>query len=222
MHCNSTRLSITNFGPTAALQHESSQIDGILPGASIHGDTSKQFRELEMDAARPAKLSALQKWTDFHSAVLLILCVLLCLLPFSNKAFHIDDPLFVWTAQQIVKHPLDPYGFRVVWYDTEMPVSEITKNPPLASYYGALVGSFAGWSERALHLGFLLPALAVVLGTHRLARRLTNFPLLAAAATLLTPGFLVSSSSVMCDTMMLALWLFAVIFWLHGLDSNLP
>src|SRR5713226_8912819 len=105
MHCNSTRLSITNFGPTAALQHESSQIDGILPGASIHGDTSKQFRELEMDAARPAKLSALQKWTDFHSAVLLILCILLCLLPFSNKAFHIDDPLLVWTAQQIAKHP---------------------------------------------------------------------------------------------------------------------
>jgi hypothetical protein len=34
-----------------------------------------------------------------------------------------DEPLFVWTAQHIAGHPLDPYGFRVVWYATETPVS---------------------------------------------------------------------------------------------------
>ena len=93
---------------------------------------------------------------------------------------------------------------------------EGTQNPPLASYYIALVGSVAGWSERLMHLSFLLPALGVTLGTYRLAQRFTQNALLAAGATLLTPGFLVSATGVMCDTMMLALWLLAAVFWIEG------
>jgi hypothetical protein len=144
------------------------------------------------------------------------------MLPFSGKAFHIDDPLFVWTSQQIAHHPLNPYGFHLVWYVTDMPMFAITKNPPVSSYYGALIGVVAGWSERAWHLGFLLPAFAVVLGTYRLAERFTASPLIAAAATLFAPGFLVSATGVMCDVMMLALWVWAVIFWLDGMDSAAP
>src|SRR5208283_2167050 len=140
-----------------------------------------------------------------------------CLLPFSGRAFHVDDPLFIWAARQIARHPLDPYGFNVVWYERLERMADITKNPPLACYYGAVVGKVAGWSERAFHLAFLVPALAVVLGTYRLAKHLTRFPLLAALATVLTPGILVSACSVMCDTMMVALWVWAVILWIEGL-----
>jgi 4-amino-4-deoxy-L-arabinose transferase-like glycosyltransferase len=158
----------------------------------------------------------------YRAEVLLGLLTLLCLLPFAGKAFHIDDPLFVWAAQQISRHPFDPYGFKLIWYATEMPMSEVTKNPPLGAYYGALIGSIAGWSERAMHIGFLLPALTLVLGTYHLARRFTQSAWIAAAATLLTPGFIVSSTSVMCDTMMLALWVVAVLFWIKGLDPIKP
>jgi hypothetical protein len=150
------------------------------------------------------------------------LATITCLLPFSGKPFHMDDTLFVWTAQQIAHHPLDPYGFHLVWYVTDMSMSAILKNPPLSSYYGALVGIVAGWSERAWHLGFLLPALAVVLGTYRLANRFTASPMIAAAATLFAPGFLVSATGVMCDVMMLGLWVWAVVFWLEGIDSGKP
>jgi 4-amino-4-deoxy-L-arabinose transferase-like glycosyltransferase len=158
----------------------------------------------------------------YRADVLLGLLTLLCLLPFSGKAFHIDDPLFIWAAQQITRHPFDPYGFKVVWYATQMSMSEVTKNPPLGAYFGALVGSIAGWSERAMHIGFLVPALTLVLGTYHLARRFTRSAWLAAAATLLTPGFIVSSSSVMCDTMMLAIWVAAVLFWIKGLEPFNP
>jgi hypothetical protein len=161
-------------------------------------------------------------WTPLLSYVLLGLATLACLLPFSEKAFHIDDPLFIWTAQQIVHHSFNPYGFRLVWYVTDMPMSAVTKNPPLSSYYGALVGVMAGWSERAWHIGFLLPALALVLGTYHLAERFTASPLIAAAATLFAPGFLVSATGVMCDVTMLALWVWAIIFWLKGIDSGHP
>jgi hypothetical protein len=144
------------------------------------------------------------------------------LVPFSAKSFHIDDPLFVWMAQHLVHHPFDPYGFRAIWFTRVQPAYEIIKNPPLASYYMAAVGATAGWSERVLHVAFLLPALVVVLGTYHLAGRFTQNPLFAAAATLLTPGFLVSSTSVMCDTMMLALWIAALLLWVEGLERAKP
>jgi hypothetical protein len=162
----------------------------------------------------------LAEWSSRQSYWLLIGITLLCLLPFSGRAFHVDDPLFVWSGQQIAKYPLDPYGFQVVWDNYSEPMSEITKNPPLACYYVAAIGSIAGWSERALHLGFLLPALALVLGTYRLSIRFTRSPLIATAAALLTPGVLVSASSVMCDVMMLAFWVWAAVLWMEGLDDS--
>jgi 4-amino-4-deoxy-L-arabinose transferase-like glycosyltransferase len=160
--------------------------------------------------------------TTYRADLLLGLLTLLCLLPFMGKAFHIDDPLFVWAAQQITKHPFDPYGFKVIWSTTLMPMAEVTKNPPLGAYFGALIGSIAGWSERAMHIGFLLPALTLVLATYHLARRFTSSAWIAAAATLLTPGFMICSSGVMCDTMMLAIWVVAVLFWIKGLEPFSP
>ncbi|MGA8439980.1 MAG: glycosyltransferase family 39 protein [Candidatus Sulfotelmatobacter sp.] len=154
--------------------------------------------------------------------ILLTAALLACLLPFSGKAFNVDDTLFVYVARQIAKHWLDPYGFKVNWYRDAVPMAVETKNPPLASYYLAAAASIVGWSERALHVAFFLPALAVVLGTYRLALRFTDSPLLAAVATLLAPGFLVSANSVMCDVMMLALWLWAVIFWIEGFAPQKP
>ena len=96
----------------------------------------------------------------------------------------------------------------------------MTENPPLASYYLALAAGVFGWSEMALHFAFLLPALAAVLGTHRLARRFCHPPMLAALATLFTPVFLVSSTTVMCDVLMLAFWVWAAVFWLEGMEEN--
>jgi hypothetical protein len=166
--------------------------------------------------------ASLGRWPSARTLLFLVIATVLCLLPFSAKPFHVDDPLFVWTAQHIAHHPLDPYGFRVNWYGTESPIADITKNPPLASYYLAAVGNLFGWSERALHLALLLPPLAVVLGTYKLARRFTKFPIFAAAAVLFSPGFLVSSTTVMCDVLLLTFWIFAVIFWIEGLESRKP
>jgi hypothetical protein len=168
-------------------------------------------------AATPAFLA--KPW---HSWALLTILVLAALLPFSNRAFHIDDTLFVFAGKNIVKQPLNPYGFPVNWDDVELPMSQVTKNPPLACYYVAAVGALAGWSERALHLAFLIPALAVPLATYRLAHRFTQAPLLAAFLTIASPGYLVSAASVMCDTMMLAIWLGGIVLWVEGLETKKP
>jgi 4-amino-4-deoxy-L-arabinose transferase-like glycosyltransferase len=152
--------------------------------------------------------------------VTLLAATLLCLVPFSGRAFSTDDPLFIWTAHHIVRQPLNPYGFDVNWNKSAAAMSEVTQNPPLAAYYMAAAGKSAGWSERALHLAFLLPTIALVLGVYRLAKGFTGSPGVAAVATLAAPAFLVSACSVMCDPMMLALWIWATIWWVDGIDSG--
>jgi 4-amino-4-deoxy-L-arabinose transferase-like glycosyltransferase len=161
-------------------------------------------------------------WSGFRPYFLLALATIFCLAPFWGKAFHMDDTLFLYAARQITQHPFDPYRFEVNWYRTPQPMWMQTMNPPLDSYAIAVAGKLVGWSERALHLAFLLPALVVVLGTYRLARRFTSSSLVAAGATLLTPVLLVSATSVMCDVPMLALWMLALILWIEGMDRDEP
>jgi 4-amino-4-deoxy-L-arabinose transferase-like glycosyltransferase len=148
------------------------------------------------------------------------IAVIATLAPFLNKAFHIDDPLFLWIAQQITRHPQDPYGFDVNWYVTSQPMFWVMQNPPLTSYYMALVASFLGWTEPAMHCAFLLPAGAAVIGTFFLGRRLCHSPLLAALLLLFTPVFLVSATGVMCDVWLLALWVWSIECWMCGLEQS--
>ena len=150
----------------------------------------------------------------------LALAVVGLLGPFLDKPFHIDDPLFIRVAQHIWAQPLDPFGFSINWYGAPCPMWDATENPPVACYFLALVGGALGWSEVALHLAFLLPALAVGFGTYRLAKMFCRQPLFAALATVVMPAFVVSGTTLMCDMLMLAFWTWAMVFWLEGLKEN--
>jgi 4-amino-4-deoxy-L-arabinose transferase-like glycosyltransferase len=151
---------------------------------------------------------------------LVLLAFALFYVPFLTKAFHIDDPLFVWTAQHLRDHPLDFYGFDVNWSGLVRPMSQITKNPPLASYYLALAGSILGWSEPALHLAMLLPALGAIAGAYVLARELCARPGEAALVAAFTPAFFVSSTTLMCDVPMLCAFVWAIVLWRRGIRSG--
>lgn len=146
--------------------------------------------------------------------------VVAALAPFLNKAFHIDDPLFLWMAQQIVRHPFDPYGFQVNWASFPEPFWAQMQNPPLCSYFIAAVASLTGWSEPALHLVFIAWAILSILGTFALARRFCRQPFLAALMALFTPVFLVSATNLMCDVMLLALWVWSIELWIVGLERE--
>jgi 4-amino-4-deoxy-L-arabinose transferase-like glycosyltransferase len=172
--------------------------------------------------ARAKHRAAWAEWVAQHPAAFLALATAIVLLPFLGKPFNIDDPLFIWAAQHIRSYPLDPYGFNVNWYSYEVPMWVVTKNPPFACYYLALIGRVFGWSEPALHAGLLLPAIAAVVGTYRLAARFCKEPLWAALLALFTPVFLVSSNTVMCDVLMLAFWVWAVVFWIEGTERKRP
>jgi len=162
----------------------------------------------------------LRRWLSAHPKSTLVLMVLAALTPFLSKPFNIDDPLFIWAAHQIQIHPGNPYGFNVEWGWTQFPMWKVTENPPFTCYFIALTAAILGWGEVALHSFFLLPAVLVILGTHRLARHFCRQPLLAAIVTLFTPVFLVSSTTVMCDVPMLAFWIWAIVLWVEGLAQD--
>lgn len=172
------------------------------------------------DSALNVRMARIRRLSERYPKLVLSLVTLAVLTPFLFKPFNMDDPLFIWVARQIHANPANPFGFEVNWYGTVMPMFEVTMNPPLASYYLALASGILGWSELALHAVFLLPAIAVVLGTYRLAGHFCKQPGLAALATLLTPVLVVSSTTVMCDVPMLALWVWAIAFWVEGITSE--
>lgn len=151
---------------------------------------------------------------------MLFAVVVLSLSLFAGKAVHIDDPLFIWMAQQIARSPFDPFGFSVNWFGVEESAIEVMKNPPLASYYLAAVGASCGWDETTLHLAFILPALALLLGVYRLALRLTVPPFESALLVFFSPAVFVSSTALMPDVMMTAFWVWALVFWIAGVDHG--
>jgi len=165
-------------------------------------------------------LNQIRRWLAAYPHGTLFLLVCVATGPFLAKPFNIDDPLFIRLAQQVWVHPADPFGFSVNWYGEVWPMWTVTENPPLAGYYFALFGSAFSWSEIGLHLGGLLATCAVLWGTFRLAARFCGSPLLAAGAVLCMPIFLVSANTVMCDPLMLAFWIWAIVFWLEGLEGD--
>jgi hypothetical protein len=95
-----------------------------------------------------------QRLASIPSFVWLSGLVFICLAPFANKAFHIDDTLFLRVAEQIQNHPFDFYGFKMNWYGATRPMVENFDNPPLACYYISVVATIAGWGELGCILAF--------------------------------------------------------------------
>jgi hypothetical protein len=152
---------------------------------------------------------------------MVIVVAALLLLVFLGKAMTIDDPLFIWTAQQLQQHPLDPYGYMGNWFSLWAPMTDNIQNPPLASYWLALAG-LASWNDAWLHLTMLPFGLLLVWGVIRLARQLGADPIWAAALTVATSAFLISATNVMCDIMMLCLMVGSITLWISGLDRRNP
>lgn len=157
---------------------------------------------------------------EAHPIRVLVLATLACLLPFVAKPFHIDDPMYLWAAEQIRHHPADFFGFDVVWTGHRMPMHLAMQNPPLASYVIAAVSLIAGMNEMALHLAFFIPAVLMVIGTSKLAREFCQNPALAGLLTIVTPVFVLCSATVTNDILMVCLWVWAVHWWDRGLRQS--
>lgn len=157
-----------------------------------------------------------------HTQELLVIgaVVLLLLVPFSGKAFHIDDTLFLKTAAHLQENPWNFYGFSTNWEGYAQEMWDINQNPPLVSYFIATASLLAGWGETALHAAFLLPALAFGAGVYLLAGLFCPVPLFAALLAVLSPVFAISATTVMSDLLMCAFYVWALYLWIRGIEEE--
>ena len=147
---------------------------------------------------------------------------LLVLLPFLGKAFHVDDPLFLWAARQVTAHPLDPYGLDGNWDGHTQRFFEFMQNPPGVAYYLAVAAGVVGWGEVGLHAAMVPVGVAAVVGTYLLAAEFCRRPAVAALLLVACPGFLVSATTLMSETPLLCLWVWAVLLWVRGSAADRP
>ena len=132
-----------------------------------------------------------------------------CLLPFLNKAFTIDDPLFLLQAQQIRKHPLHPQSLEVCWVeDNECgTVARIMPGNILAPYYLLPVVNRSN-PELFAHLLQIVTLWGGIVATVSLALASGFTPFAACAAGLVlaaTPPLLAMASTAMPDVLAMSL-----------------
>jgi hypothetical protein len=126
---------------------------------------------------------------------------LLLLLPYLQKAFTIDDTLFLLQAQQALRDPLHPTAFVVVWSDVAARLSAIMPSGPIMAYL--LMPTVAhGGAEWLGHLTQIALLCLGLLSTTALARRLGATWSEARIGALLTataPAVLGMAGTVMPD-----------------------
>jgi 4-amino-4-deoxy-L-arabinose transferase-like glycosyltransferase len=185
-----------------------------LPREVAHGSAPRNTHEYN-SASRTQHEMLSELW-------MLALAAMGVLTPFLGKPVHVDDPLFVWSAQQILQKPADFYGFDVNWYGTPQPMHLVNQNPPGAAYLLAAAMMVGGDRELPMHALFLLPNVALVVGTYLLASRFCRHAWLATFVACATPAVFVSATTLMCDNLMAACWCWAMLAWLRGLDRGGP
>lgn len=144
------------------------------------------------------------------------------LLPFVDRAFHIDDPAYLRMAEQILVDPASPYDFEYNWDLRPRPAWEIMLSPPLNSYVLAGLLQTLGSDERTLHLAYLAIAVGCSLLMYSVASRMCGHPLEATLLTIVSPAFLVSATSVMADIPLLFCWLICVRLAIVYADTSRP
>ncbi|HZU37426.1 MAG TPA: hypothetical protein VFA18_15990 [Gemmataceae bacterium] len=135
------------------------------------------------------------------------------------KPLHIDDTAYYAYARQIAEHPLDPYRFTILWYQTWQPAQEVLA-PPVLPYWWAMGLRLFGdrpvlWKLWLFPFCFLFVAALQAL-FKRFAHGLER-PLLW--MTVLSPAFL-PHLNLMLDIPALALMLTALVLFMRSLERS--
>jgi hypothetical protein len=175
--------------------------------------------EVTMDRDARQTVSALVVLACAWPALLL---ATVCLLPFLNKPFVIDDPWYLTMAQQILRHPARPMDFAICWNNPDLAgecrkASQFASGNPLLGQVGqgyVLVPAVLGGAhEWMAHLTQLALAWIAILAMTSLALRFGWDRWHAAVGALLLvaiPPFLPMASTAMPDILATAVALVAM------------
>jgi len=157
-----------------------------------------------------------------YKPLILIIIVVLSLLPFSNKPFHIDDTVFIYSARNILTNPLKPYDFNMSWSGSVNYCWAVNKNPPLWPYLLAVSIKFFSEEKIPLHMAYLIFPVISILAMYALARKFVKDRFLPTLFLLVSPAFFVSSTNLMGDLPQLAFYLSSLALYIKGFDEDRP
>jgi len=145
-----------------------------------------------------------------HSVVPAIVIAFVALIPFLNKAFTIDDTMFLLQAKHLLSDPLHPTAFEVVWSLVPERMSKIMSSGPMMAYLLLPCVALGGAEWVAHFVQLLLIALAVV-STSSLAVRLgVSAGRNASLLLVTTPAVLAMAGTAMPDIPAMAFGVFGV------------
>lgn len=151
---------------------------------------------------------------DRRGVAMVLFAALVATLPFLNKAFHIDDVLYLRVADQIRRSPGNPYDGMVLWDAPDGQPGKLFEtdfNPPLWKYILAATISLAGreeWNLHAVEAAFI--ALAG-LGVYRVSQRFSDSPAWCTVLILWAPFFL-PGTNIMLEGPLLCFCVWAIEF----------
>ena len=152
-------------------------------------------------------------------ALVLALLAVVCTVLNALKPVHIDDAALAMNSHQDADHPLDPYGFRMLWWYIPQPANEIL-GPPVLPYSWALGRVLFQERPWLWKLGLLPWCLLLVWGVYGLLRRFApGLELPLTVMTVMGPALL-PSLNLMLDVPALALSLTAVHLFLGACDGD--
>lgn len=148
------------------------------------------------------------------------LMAIACLTPYLTKAYTIDDPVFMLSAEQALRTPLAPLGVKLCWNGIPNQCGTVGRfviNAPLSAYLMAPVALLSSreWIAHLVELAFLCGGIAATIS---LVLQLGAARLEAAGAGLILasmPLVLPAASSAMPDVPSMALGAVGVDFFLR-------
>lgn len=140
-------------------------------------------------------------------------------MPFLNKAVHIDDPVVLHVADQILKNPLNPFGGEIDWFGYTQPTWTSTTNPPFLSYYLAPFAALSDYSEWVMHVAMIPFLIMLGMGMVLLGRRFTDSEIWPLLFALTSPAVIVSGN-LMRDVPAMGLATLGMALFVIGVDEE--
>lgn len=113
-------------------------------------------------------------------------------LPFAGKAVHMDEPVFLNTAEHVLVEPGRPGNFPFNWYGTAEPMRRINNNPPGIAFLLAGLKALGVTEIKSLRLAMLPFDAIAAAALFLLASRFLARPLLPVLAVVASPAWVVN------------------------------
>ena len=148
--------------------------------------------------------------------------VVLVGLLYAGKAYHVDEPYYLASAEQILRDPIHPLSFAYNWYGFSAPMRVFIAFPTLFPYLLAPVIRLTGGAEWLTRLAFLPFDLMAAWALYALAARLLRRPLGPTLIILSGPAYLINMQLLLPDKMIAAFGLAGLACFLRALDEDRP